>query len=82
MDPRKYLEAFLEYHIAALEAQLVALRPFGWPVEPLGKSYSEAAVHAALLGVWDGEIDRGRAAYAKALADHAYGQRKLDHLYV
>lgn len=82
MDPRKYIEAMLEWEIAALDAELAALRPYGWPVDSLAKSYAEGEAHAALLGVWEGEIYKGRVAYAKALADHSYGQKKLDHLYI
>lgn len=82
MDPRKYIEAALEYEIAVLEAEIGAWQPSGWPVAPLLKSYADAAAQAAILSVWDGEIDRGRHAYQKALADHAYGQDKVQHLYL
>lgn len=81
MDPR-YIEAVLEWQIAAIDAELAALQPRGWPVPPLGKSFLDGAVSEALGGLWESEIDRGRAAYAKALDDHAYGQKKLDHFYI
>ena len=81
MDPKKYIEAALEYEIAVLEAESSAWQP-SWSVAPLLKSYVAAAANAAILSVWDSEIDRGRLAYQKALADHAYGQDKVQHLYL
>ena len=81
MHPKNYIEAALVYEIAVLEAEISAWQP-SWSVAPLLKSYVDAAANAAILSVWDSEIDRGRLAYQKALADHAYGQDKVQHLYL
>lgn len=82
MDRAKYAEMLLEYEIAALEAERIALAPKGWDVPGLAQSYAEAFGHAALIGVWEGEKLRFYEGYEKALEDHAYGVKKLDHLYI
>lgn len=82
MEARKYVEAFLEYQIAVLGAELAAWQSRGWATDSLEKSFADAAAHAALAEVWDGEAEKLRLAHQKALADHAYGQRKIQHLYL
>lgn len=78
----KHLEQALEWEIAVLEAEREALAPKGWEVPSLAQSFAEASAHAALIGVWEGEELKLYAAYEKALEDHAFGVKKLDHLYI
>lgn len=82
MDPRKYAEAILEFQIAALEAEIAALKPRGWEIPPLALSYLEGQSLEAVIDVWDGEYAKLHAARHRALADHHYGERKLQHLYL
>lgn len=77
----QHAEAILEFQIAVLEAEIAALKPQGWAVAPLGQAYLEGQALEAVIDVWDAELDALHAARAKALADHAYGLRKIQHLY-
>jgi len=78
----KYAEALLEREIAILEAELAAWEPPEWKIDPLKKAYVDGQALEAVIGVFDQEIDKAYAARQQALADHLYGQRKLQHLYL
>ena len=78
----KYAEALLEREIAILEAELAAWEPPQWKVDPLKKAYVDGQALEAVIGVFDKEIEKAYAARQQALADHLYGQRKLQHLYL
>ena len=50
MRPEQYIQ-LLEDEIAALDSQMKALNP-SWEVPSLQCSYTESAVHGAVLGVY------------------------------
>lgn len=77
----RHIEAFLEYQIAAIDAAMAALQP-KWEVAPLAQSYADGQALEAVIDVWDGELLALHAAREQALADHAYGERKLQQYYI
>ena len=80
MDPQKYA-GYLEWQIAALDAEMKAYQP-DWATPSLAEAYSDALALDAVIGVFDDQIDGLHAAHQKALADHQYGQQKIQHLYL
>lgn len=81
LKPEQYA-ALLEQYISMLDAEMMALKPSGWPVASLADSYAAAESYAALGDLWESAKKELAYSHWKAAQDARWGEKKLAHMYI